>query len=300
MTDIMSPEEEVWKNIDDVIARKKAIADGELVMPFSSQENMQIYSGVYDLCRKKSTSDYEQQLYEKYTNCLEERIMEKAVPKLLGKHGASLLTEVTNSWSEFKAFSDSIFKYFFHLDRFYTQRKAIPAVLDLAKHCFSKIVFERLYGKIQEAAMNLVIQDREGKEIDRNLLKSVFELFLDLGEKGTTDYYAKFEQTMLAEASVYYSELSMERWFWRDSYASYLRKVEWCLVQEEARSDIYPSKSTKTKLLRAMKYIMLDRNGKRWSQNQKSDGVRAENEELVRKYTSLSLNGDFPTCAPEK
>ncbi|WCJ43129.1 hypothetical protein M5689_023891 [Euphorbia peplus] len=87
----------------------------------------------------------------------------------------------------------------------------------------------------------------------------------------------------------------MEWWFWRDSYANYLRKVDWCLVQEEARSDLYPSESTKAKILMVMKYIMLERNAKRLSQKKKTDGVRGEGEELVQKYTSLSLTGDFTT-----
>ncbi|WCJ43074.1 Cullin family protein [Euphorbia peplus] len=293
----MSPEQ-VMKKLDDVIARKKSIADGDIVAPFNTLDNMHIYDSVFKLAQvsyKTSNPDIEGLIYEKYKNCLEERIMEKAIPTLLGKHGASLLTQVANSWSELKAFSDSIFKYFFHLDRFYTVRKKIPPVLGLAKHCFSKLVCERLWGELQETAMELVVQDREGKEIDRNLLKSVFQLFLDLGVDGTANYYAKFEQIMLAETSAYYSELSMEWWFWRDSYANYLRKVDWCLVQEEARSDIYPSESTKEKVLMVMKYIMLERNAKRWSQKQKTDGVRAEDEELVRKYASLSLAGDFTT-----
>ncbi|XP_065853793.1 cullin-1-like [Euphorbia lathyris] len=295
MADITSPEE-AWEIIDDAIARKKAIADGESAAPFTTEENLRVYTCVYHLCNYKWKTSCKDQVYEKYTHILEERIMEKAIPKLLGKHGASLLTEVTKSWSDFKAFADSIFKFFLPLDRFCNRSfldKVLPELVDTPRLWFCKLVCERLYGKIQEAAMNLVIQDREGKEIDRNILYSVFKFFLDLGEKGTTNYYAKFEQVLLAETSVYYSELSMEWWFWRDSYANYLRKVDWCLVQEEARADVYPCESTKEKLLMVMKYILLERNAKRWTQKLKADGVRAEDEELVRKYDSLSLNGDF-------
>ncbi|WCJ43130.1 hypothetical protein M5689_023892 [Euphorbia peplus] len=104
-------------------------------------------------------------------------ICAQAIPTLLGKHGASLLTQVTKSWSDFKAFSDSISVLLFHLDHFFIPRKGIPALGDLANHCFSKLVWERLYGEIQETAMELVIQDREGKEIDRDLLSLYFSFF---------------------------------------------------------------------------------------------------------------------------
>ncbi|KAF2307250.1 hypothetical protein GH714_025793 [Hevea brasiliensis] len=183
-----------------------------------------------------------------------------------------------------------IYKFFEFLDRFYAPRKGLLLLADAPKHYYGNQVCERLYGKIQEAAISLIIEDREGKDIDRNLLKAVLCLFIGLGGKGTTNYYEKFEQIMLAETAAYYSELSMEWWFWRDSLTSYLRKVDWCLVQEEARAEVYPCKTTKTKLLEVMKYILLERNAKRWAQKQKANGVAAEDQELLSKYASLSLD----------
>ncbi|KAJ9131436.1 hypothetical protein P3X46_035095 [Hevea brasiliensis] len=280
--------EEGLKKIEDAIARKKLIYDAQCVTPFTTAENMLIYDCVYKLCTQKR--NYSEHIYEKYVSYLEERIMEKVIPRLLGKHGVALLKEVTQSWSEFKAFADSIYKFFEFLDRSYAPRKGLLLLADAPKHYYGNQVCERLYGKIQEAAISLIIEDREGKDIDRNLLNAVLCLFIGLGGKGTTNYYEKFEQIMLAETAAYYSELSMEWWFWRDSLTSYLRKVDWCLVQEEARAEVYPCKTTKTKLLEVMKYILLERNAKRWAQKQKANGVAAVDQELLSKYASLSLD----------
>ncbi|KAH8507309.1 hypothetical protein H0E87_009719 [Populus deltoides] len=47
-------------------------------------------------------------------------------------------------------------------------------------------------------------------------------------------------QIMLAEVLAYYSQLSLEWWFWGDSFSNYLRKVDWCLNQEETRARTLP------------------------------------------------------------
>ncbi|XP_055961162.1 uncharacterized protein LOC126671223 [Mercurialis annua] len=170
--------------------------------------------------------------------------------------------------------------------------------LNVLKERVTKKVCERLYGKIQEAAMSLIIEEREGGDIDRNLLCSVFNLFLGLEGNGTANYYDKLELAMLAEAAAYYSELSMEWWFWRDSYTNYMWKVDWCLAQEEARAEGYLCQRTKAKLLDVVKYILLERNAKRWVQKQKAEVVAADNKELISKYASLIL--DVGTSASSK
>ncbi|OAY42295.1 cullin-1 isoform X1 [Manihot esculenta] len=283
--------EERLKKIENAIARKKLLADGQCVPPFTTAENMEIYDCVFKLCTQKRTH-YSEQFYEKYLNCLEERIMEKVIPRLLGKHGTALLKEVAHSWSEFKAFADSIYKFFQYLDRFYAPRRGLLLLADAPKHYYGRQVCESLYGKCQEAIINLIAEDREGKNIDRNLLNTVLGLFIALGGNGTTNYYEKFEQIMLAETAAYYCELSMQWWFWHDSLSSYLRKVDWCLVQEEARAEAYPCETTKAKVLEVMKYILLERNAKRWAGRQKANGVAAEDQELLSKYACLSLDMD--------
>ncbi|XP_012089041.1 cullin-1 [Jatropha curcas] len=291
--------EEGLKKIDDAILRKKMIADGRSVLPFTSAQNMEIYDCVFNLCAR-NPKVYSEKIYEKYMYHLEEWIMEKVIPRLLGKHGVALLEEVTKSWSEFKAFADSSYKFFEYLDRYYVPRKRLPPMVDAPRRYFCNLVCDKLYGQIQEATLSLITQEREGKVIDRNLLKDVFG-FMGSEGKGTTNYYEKFEQIMLAEAAAYYSELSMEWWFWRDSFTNYLRKVDWCLIQEEARAEVYPRKKTKAKLLNVMKYILLERNANRWAQKRKAEEITADDQQLLSKYASLSLldEGDLASVGVE-
>ncbi|KAH8507310.1 hypothetical protein H0E87_009720, partial [Populus deltoides] len=167
----------------------------------------------------------------------------------MDKHGTELLTEITRLWLEYKEFASFLSKTFADLDYFYIRRKRHPSLADFMRYYFCNLVCDELFSKLQEAMMRLIIQEREGGQIDRNLLKKVLDFFLEAGGNGTTDYYEKLEQIMLAEVAAYYSQLSLEWWFWGDSFSNYLRKVDRCLNQEEARAEFYLSQTTKTKLL---------------------------------------------------
>ncbi|XP_011036826.1 PREDICTED: cullin-1-like [Populus euphratica] len=281
---------EKLKKIDDVIMKKKMIMDGHPVIPFTPAEKMIAYECVYNLCTRKHR-DSCSLVYEKYTNCLSERIQERVLPVLMDKHGTELLTEITRLWLEYKKFASFLSKTFADLDNFYIRRKRHPSHADSMRYYFCNLVCDELFSKLQEAMMRLIIQEREGEQIDRNLLKKVLDFFLEAGGNGTSNYYEKLEQIMLAEAAAYYSQLSLELewWFWSDSFSNYLRKVDRCLNQEEARAELYPSQTTKTKLLDVMKYVLLERNAKKWAQKQNAEGMEAEDRELLSKYASLKL-----------
>uniref|UniRef100_A0A6M2EXA7 Cullin N-terminal domain-containing protein n=1 Tax=Populus davidiana TaxID=266767 RepID=A0A6M2EXA7_9ROSI len=274
---------EKLKKIDDVITKKKMIMDGHPVIPFTPAEKMIAYECVYNLCTRKR-GDSCSLVYEEYTNCLSEIIQERVLPVLMDKHGTELLTEITRLWLEDKELS----KTFADLDNFYIRRKRHPSPADSMRCYFCNLVCDELFSKLQEAMMRLIIQERDGGQIDRNLLKRVLDFFLEVGGNGTTNYYEKMEQLMLAEAAAYYSQLSLEWWFWGDSFSNYLRKVDRCLNQEEARAEFYLSPTTKTKLLDVMKYVLLERNAK-WAQKQNAEGMEAEDQELLSKYATLKL-----------
>lgn len=279
---------EKLKMIDDAITKKKTKMDCHPEVPITPAEKMNAYDSVYTLCNRPRR-DYSNLVYEKYTNCLTERIQERALPVLMDKHGTELLTEVMRLWSEYKEFASFLSKIFAYLDRYYIPKRGLLSLDDSMRYHFCNLVCDKLFSKLQGAMMRLIIQERDGGQIDRNLLKTVSCLLFEVGEKGTVNCYEKLEQIMLAEVAACYSQLSLERWFWGDSFSNYLRKVDWCLNQEEARAELYPSPTTKTKILDVMKYVMLERNAEKWVQKRIAEGIAAEDQELLSKYASLKL-----------
>ncbi|KAJ6918218.1 hypothetical protein NC651_012454 [Populus alba x Populus x berolinensis] len=217
---------EKLKMIDDAITKKKTKMDCHPEVPITPAEKMNAYDSVYTLCNRPRR-DYSNLVYEKYTNCLTERIQERALPVLMDKHGTDLLTEVMRLWSEYKEFASFLSKIFAYLDRYYIPRRGLLSLDDSMRYHFCNLVCDKLFSKLQEAMMRL---------------------------------------------------LSLERWFWGDSFSNYLRKVDWCLNQEEVRAELYPSPTTKTKILDVMKYIMLERNAEKWAQKRIAEGIAAEDQ----------------------
>lgn len=67
-------------------------------------------------------------------------------------------------------------------------------------------------------------QERNGKQVQQDLLKNLLNFFFwEIGE-GKIDYYITFELLMLEEAASYYSQLALEL-LCCISYADYIQKV---------------------------------------------------------------------------
>lgn len=67
-------------------------------------------------------------------------------------------------------------------------------------------------------------QEREGLQIDQDLLKNVIFIISEIDNCGEIKYYLNFEHVMLYESSSYYAQLSSE-WLLSDSYSDYVKKV---------------------------------------------------------------------------
>lgn len=67
-------------------------------------------------------------------------------------------------------------------------------------------------------------QERMGLCIDRDLLKNVFLVFMEIYERRGVNYYEDFEKAMLEETTTYYSQLAPQ-WLLYDSLKDYIQKV---------------------------------------------------------------------------
>ena len=66
-------------------------------------------------------------------------------------------------------------------------------------------------------------QERNGKQVQQDLLKNVSNFFAEIAE-GKIDYCKTFKQRMLEDAADYYSQLALEL-LCCISYADYIQKV---------------------------------------------------------------------------
>ncbi|KAK0595115.1 hypothetical protein LWI29_003735 [Acer saccharum] len=112
-------------------------------------------------------------------------------------------------------------------------------------------VYLELNGKVRDAVISLINQEREGEQIDRALLKNVLDIFVEIG-MGQMDHYENdFEDAMLKDTAAYYSKKA-SNWILKDSFADCMSKVVQCSKREKDRVAHYLHSSSEPKLLEAL------------------------------------------------
>ncbi|GMY21651.1 cullin-1-like isoform X2 [Fagus crenata] len=245
-------------------------------------------SCVYTMCSQRQPYDYSGQLYERYKTALEESIVSVVLPSLNDKREAYLLIELLQMWANYKAMTKCLSGFFLYLDHHFVGRRNIPSLNDLAILCFRNLVFSKLYGSFREAAFSLINQERNGKQVQQDLLKNVLNFFMEIGD-GKIDCYEMFEQSMLEDAASYYSQLASELLCCM-SYTDYIQKVVWLLIQEKERAGQYLKQASLEKLLEIVKWKLMGETAQVLIEKQKAESRDTTTyQDLLSKYADMSL-----------
>ncbi|XP_074345657.1 cullin-1-like [Apium graveolens] len=230
------------------VKKLERILEGLHDLQFTSDEYIEAYTSVYNLCTQKPPHDYSQQLYEKYLDVFKEYIDSTVLPSLSQKHDVFMLRELAKRWENHKVMIRWLSRFFYYLDRYYISRRSLPSLSESGLNCFRDMVYDKLKVKAVEAVIALISREQEGEQIDRAILKSITEIIIQLG-KGKNDYYEQdIEKAVLENASSYYSRKA-SKWISEDSCPDYMIKVEESLKKEKERVSHYLHSSTEPKLL---------------------------------------------------
>ncbi|KAG5628243.1 hypothetical protein H5410_013461 [Solanum commersonii] len=270
-----------WDFMQRGITKLKNILEGLPEPQFSSEDYMMLYTTIYNMCTQKPPHDYSQQLYDKYREAFEEYITTMVLPSLREKHDEFMLRELVKRWSNHKVMVRWLSRFFHYLDRYFIARRSLPGLNEVGLTCFRDQVYQELNGKVRDAVISLIDQEREGEQIDRALLKNVLDIFVEIG-MGLMDYYENdFEAAMLKDTAAYYSRKA-SNWILEDSCPDYMLKVsillmqplnsailtlflllsvlflaEECLKREKDRVSHYLHSSSETKLLEKVQHELL-------------------------------------------
>ncbi|KAG4956701.1 hypothetical protein JHK85_043081 [Glycine max] len=238
------------------ILKLKNILEGLPEPQFSSEDYMMLYTTIYNMCTQKPPHDYSQQLYDKYRESFEEYIVSTVLPSLREKHDEFMLRELVKRWANHKIMVRWLSRFFHYLDRYFIARRSLPPLNEVGLTCFRDLVYKELNGKVRDAVISLIDQEREGEQIDRALLKNVLDIFVEIG-MGQMDHYENdFEAAMLKDTSAYYSRKA-SNWILEDSCPDYMLKAEECLKREKDRVAHYLHSSSEPKLLEKVQHELL-------------------------------------------
>ncbi|KAL9325548.1 hypothetical protein ACSQ67_006193 [Phaseolus vulgaris] len=178
------------------------------------------------------------------------------LPSLREKHDEFMLRELVKRWANHKIMVRWLSRFFHYLDRYFIARRSLPPLNEVGLTCFRDLVYKEVNGKVRDAVISLIDQEREGEQIDRALLKNVLDIFVEIG-MGQMDHYENdFETAMLKDTSAYYSRKA-SNWILEDSCPDYMLKAEECLKREKDRVAHYLHSSSEPKLLEKVQHELL-------------------------------------------
>ncbi|XP_038700032.1 cullin-1-like [Tripterygium wilfordii] len=248
--------EQGWEFMQKGITKLKNILEGLPEPQFSSEDYMMLYTTIYNMCTQKPPHDYSQQLYDKYRESFEEYISAIVLPSLREKHDEFMLRELVKRWLNHKVMVRWLSRFFHYLDRYFIARRSLPPLNEVGLICFRDQVYQELNGKVRDAVISLIDQEREGEQIDRALLKNVLDIFVEIGMTHMDHYENDFEEAMLKDTAAYYSRKA-SNWILEDSCPDYMLKAEECLRREKDRVSHYLHSSSEPKLLEKVQHELL-------------------------------------------
>ncbi|URD74651.1 cullin 1 [Musa troglodytarum] len=248
--------EQGWEFMQKGITKLKNILEGRPEQQFSSEDYMMLYTTIYNMCTQKPPHDYSQQLYDKYRESFEEYITSMVLPSLREKHDEFMLRELVKRWLNHKVMVRWLSRFFHYLDRYFIARRSLPPLNEVGLTCFRNLVYQEIKGKVKDAVISLIEQEREGEQIDRALLKNVLDIFVEIGLGNMDCYENDFEAYFLKDTAAYYSRKA-SIWILEDSCPDYMLKVEECLKREKDRVAHYLHSSSEQKLLEKVQHELL-------------------------------------------
>ncbi|KAG8391640.1 hypothetical protein BUALT_Bualt01G0208400 [Buddleja alternifolia] len=236
--------DEGWKFIQTGIAKLKNILNGHQDEKFSSEEYITLYTIIYKMSWQQPPYDYTLQLSIKYEETFIDYIKSTVIPSLRGKkNDETFLRELVKRWKNHKIMTKTLSGFFMHLNFKRERNHPHITIEEVAQSCFRDLVYLEFKHKARDIVIRLIDQDRDGGEIDGDLVKNVVDMFVEMG----MNYYVNdFEKGFLDSTCDYYSRKASKKWALGDYN---VLNVEECLKKEKDRVCCYLHSSSEIKLL---------------------------------------------------
>ena len=209
------------------------------------------------MCTQRSPYNWSRDLYNRHGETIQNYLMTTVLPALREENGVHLLKELRLRWKNHKIMNNWLKKFFTYLDRYYVKHHSLPTLHEAGLRHFKTQVYELIKTDACTAILNLVNQHREGSMVDKDLIKSIVELFEAMGMGTLDSYCADLEAPLLSATAAYY-KAQCAKWIVSDSTPDYLIKAERALEEERIRVADYLNSESETKLLNTVETELLE------------------------------------------
>mmetsp|Transcript_8776 Transcript_8776/g.25246 ORF Transcript_8776/g.25246 Transcript_8776/m.25246 type:complete len:742 (+) Transcript_8776:140-2365(+) len=227
---------------------------------FGPREYVSIYTVCYDMCTQRTPYNWSRELYQRHGQTIENYLTTHVVPALRDKNGQGgtiLLAELQQRWTNHEIMNKWLKKFFTYLDRYYVKHHSLPTLSEAGLRCFRTHVYDEMHTETTGAILSLINEEREGRIVDKSLIKSIVELYESMGMGTLEAYDTHLEEPLLASTREFYAK---KRGDWiNDSTSDYLIKAEVALSEEKTRVADYLNSSSEAKILKVVETEILER-----------------------------------------
>lgn len=262
--------------------KKKAITPYTIKMTLSSeqaQEALELLKNAIDRIYKAEASQLSfEELYrnaynlviQKQGKLLYEGIRSIVTDKitsisslLTSTTDQSLLFSLSQRWTEHKTYFGMIKDILMYLDKSYVTQNGLMSVYNMGLSVFASSVINRgdMSSRLQRLLLELILKERTGDLIERDTVKSVLSMLVELGIGTKRVYQDVFETAFLAVTRTYYSNEATSL-LDHETCAGYLLHSEDRLKEEREKAHRYLDPSTEKPLMSIVEDCFIVQNSK--------------------------------------
>jgi len=211
------------------------------------------------MCTQRSPYNWSRELYQRHGETIDRYLTETVLPALRdrsGQGGPVLLTELKLRWGNHQIMNKWLKKFFTYLDRYYVKHHSLPTLTQAGLRCFRTRIYDEMKSETTAAILGLINDEREGQLIDKSLIKSVVELYEEMGMDTLDCYNSDLEEPLLTNTREFYAR-KREDWI-NDSTPDYLIKAENSLTAEHGRVKDYLNGNSEAKLQKVLEEELLE------------------------------------------
>jgi len=249
--------------LDRVEELSKALdTDKKITSPKCPQEEFNVvYNIIFEMCNQKDPHNLSPDLFNAYKDVLKNYFNTHSVNHLETAQKSGLPKAILKAWSWRWQIAKWVIRgcvrYFQFLDRYYVQSNDnVERLTKTGYKIYNEFIFERFKQDIPGVLLNLINDERDGIEIDVEMVGRAIQSFVSVGgyiavdEKSENEclsvYRTIFEKKFLSETKAYYQN-NTQQWL-TESTSEYLKIAEKRIEQEQTRLMNYIDKSTNAKL----------------------------------------------------